>query len=270
MDSNLFMAIGTGALVFVGAAQVVILFIQHRHNQITLIEEFRKQFSTIKFNLGILVFLGRSPKEYYQILTKTEIRKLERLSLDADNISPTIWALDAAKSFFPYFSGVCLKVLQGQLSIQDIYPLFGTELLRHSLPLKRLLENFHKDYFPVSEEHKSIRFEIQDWLLYHDGIRRRCLILLDLLWAEAARLEDLSPSDLISAADVKRNTGLINRNRLFDECKRINRQFIPFKAYSLSCYLRHSEYREYWFLRGLDKTRLRILDESWIKKLLGN
>lgn len=120
------------------------------------------------------------------------------------------------------------------------------------------------------DEHKSIRIEIQDWLLYHDGIRSRCLILLDLLWAEAARVEDLSPSDLISAADVKRNTGHINRNRLFDECKRINRQFIPFKAYHLSCYLRHSEYRKFWFLKGLDKDRLRTLSEIRTKKLLEN
>ncbi|TGL46737.1 hypothetical protein EHQ59_17010 [Leptospira kemamanensis] len=266
MDSNSFTAWGTGVLAFVGITQVVILFIQHRHNQITLIEEFRKQFVTIKLNLGTLEFLGRSSEEYYQILDKSEIARLKKLSLSSD--SPTVWALDAAKSFFPYFSGVCLKILQGQLNIQDIYPLFGTELLRHSLPLKRLLENFHEDYFPVNDKHISIRSEIQDWLLYHDGIRRRCLILLDLLWAEASRLEDLVPSDLISAANVKINTGKINRNRIFEECNRINRQLIPFRAYFLSEYLRHSEYKRFRLLKGLDKERLKTLDEIWTKNLL--
>lgn len=57
MDSNLFINFGTGALVLICIAQVVILFVQHRHNQIVLFEEFRKQFITIKFNLSILIFL---------------------------------------------------------------------------------------------------------------------------------------------------------------------------------------------------------------------
>lgn len=267
MECDTYTNLGTVALVFIGFAQVFILFIQHRHNQITLIEEYRRQFLTIKLDLGVLVFIGRSPDEYYQILPKAEIVRLKNRSSRSEDNTPTIWALDSAKAFFPYFSGVCLKILQGQLNIQDIYPLFGSELLRHSSPLKKLLENFHDDHFPVSKVHLSIRSEIQSWLLYHDGMRRRCLILLDLLWAEASRLEDLAPSDLISAANKKRITGEINRSRLFEEAKRINRPLIPVREYLLSEFLKHSEYRRGRFLRGLDSNRLRDLDERWIKNL---
>lgn len=268
MEDYIFSNFATSALVIIGFTQVVFLFIQHRHNQIVLIEEFRKQFVTAKYNLGVLVFLGRGINEYYQILSKDEITKLKYFSSKSTMSSPTIWALDSAKSFFPFFSGVCLKILQGQLNIQDIYPLFGSEVLRHSLPLKRLLENSKDDYFPVNEKHLNIRSEIQSWLIYHEGVRRRSLILLDLLWAEASRLEDLPPSDLISAADRKLETGKINRVRIFEEAKRINRPLIPLKEYLLSEFLRHSEYKRFLFLKGLDRNRLCMLYETWTKNLL--
>ncbi|EMY60222.1 hypothetical protein [Leptospira terpstrae] len=268
MENYTFSNFATAALVFIGFAQFAFLFIQHRHNQIVLIEEFRKQFITTKYNLGVLVFLGRSPNEYYQILPKNEINKLKVLLSKSKMSSPTIWALDSAKSFFPFFSGVCLKILQGQLNIQDIYPLFGTELLRHSLPLKRLLENTRDENFTVSKKHMNIRSEIQAWLVYHEGIRRRSLIMLDLLWAEASRLEDLPPSDLISAADKKLETGRINRVRIFEEARRINRPLIPFKEYLLLDFLRHSEYRKFFFLKGLDRNRLALLDDVWTENLL--
>lgn len=77
--------------------------------------------------------------------------------------------------------------------------------------------------------------------------------MLDLLWAEAARLEDLPPSDLIDAANLKETTGKKNRKRLFDECKRINRSILPTQAFCLSQYLLHGEYKKFCFSRGLKK-----------------
>ncbi len=264
------------SLVLVGVFQCLVLFYQKRQSQILLLEEFRKHLYSKKNDLGILVYLGRSIDEYYQILEAIEIGKIRQKQLKYRIDSPTIWALDSAKSFFSYFSDVSLKVLQGQLNIQDVYPLFGTELLRHSRPLKILLDNTHvrENYHHVegklSYTHLAIRKEVQDWLTYHEGVKRRCLILLDLLWSEAARLEDLPPSDLIAAADVKKNytSGKRNRKRLYNECKRIGREMIPIRPLLLSYYMCHSEYQKLPFLRGLKKTDLKSKEKQWTKILL--
>lgn len=45
--------------------------------------------------------------------------------------------------------------------------------------------------------------------------------MIDLLWAEAARLEDLPPYELITAADAKARSGHLNRARLSAEVLRL-------------------------------------------------
>lgn len=115
---------------------------------------------------------------------------------------------------------------------------------------------------------ESVRNELQDWLIYHDGIRRRCLILIDLLWAEAARLEDLPPGDLKSAADAKEQSGHLNRRRLVEECRRLNVLKYGIRGISLSCFLRNAEYKKKGFMPGIDRRRLDELESEWTKRLL--
>jgi hypothetical protein len=109
---------------------------------------------------------------------------------------------------------------------------------------------------------------MQDWLIYHDGLRRRCLILIDILWAEAVRLEDLPPSDIRSAADAKIKTGKLNRRRLFNETIRLNGLKKLFLAMNLSRFLKRTEYKSFWNLKGLKKSRLDNMEKNWTKRLL--
>ena len=109
---------------------------------------------------------------------------------------------------------------------------------------------------------------MQDWLIYHDGIRRRSLILVDLLWAEAFRLEDLPPNEIESAAESKLKSGKENKSRVFYETYRLNGIMGLIRAFSLYLFLNHSEYKTMFKRKGISKDRLAKLNKSWTKRLL--
>ena len=118
------------------------------------------------------------------------------------------------------------------------------------------------------KEHMDVQRSIRTWLVCHDGIRRRCLILIDMLWAEAVRLEDLPPDDIRSAANAKIHTGKERKKRLKDEVIRLNGYFSIIRALSLSYFLQHSEYKVNKYSRGIDAVRLKELEDKWVKRYL--
>ncbi|MFD2111941.1 hypothetical protein [Thiorhodococcus fuscus] len=269
MDSNTITALATALLVMVGIAQIGILIAQRRQSQFQLLEEYRRRWNEYRRYWGTIIFIGRDQDEYYQVIDKEEIARLSKLKESVTNSSPTIWALDSSRLVFTTLSDICLKILQNQIKVGDVYSIFGTEVLRHSKPLRVLLDSFYPNgHSRPDRAHSKVRDEVQDWLIYHDGIRRRCLILIDLLWAEAARLEDLPPSDLKSAADAKIETSSINKKRVISECIRLNGLGKAIHAYRLSYFLKNSEYKKRYFPIGIEKTRLEKLEKEWTVRLL--
>lgn len=286
MDNNTITALATVLLVLVGAAQILVLIgqlyllrSQKRNQDIDIVEVYRKRWFDYQNKFGCLVYLGRELNEYYQTLDIDEITKfnseLKLVRMD----KPTIWARDAVSDVSSLMSDICIRILQGSLSIQSVYPILGTAILRQSLPLRRLFESGYNSgqsrYDITIDEcllinHKNVRTEVQDWLVYHAGTRRRCLILIDLLWAEAARLQDLPPDDLRVAAEAKIDSGKKNRTRLKQEILLLNSNRSYLRAWRLESYLKYSEYKKYFWNKGLSKKKLEKLDKEWTKQLLGN
>jgi len=269
--SNFLTAIATILLVLVGFVQLFVLFSQKKQTKIALTEQYRELWNSLKKYWGNVVFIGRENGEYYQVLDETSINTLKTETTKYRLDTPTIWALESIQKVCGTLGEVSTRVLQGHLKVADIYPIFGTQFLRQSRPLRQLLEpdyqnSYHTD--ETTEQHKRIRTEMQDWLVYHDGLRRRCLILIDLLWAEAARLEDLPPYDMKSAADAKRHTGKLNRKRVFQEIVKLNGRTKIFLAFKLSRFLRKAEYNSWSNWSGINEENLTNLDEKWTKRLL--
>jgi len=260
-------------LVIVGLAQIVVLIAQKRQTRIALTAQYRQLWINCKKHWGNIIFIGRELGEYYQVLNETAINELiEKTKLHRLN-TPTTWALDSIQNLCGTLGEISTRVLQGHLKISDVYPIFGTEFLRHSRPLRQILEPEYKNRFfneEIDGTHKLIKNEIQDWLIYHDGLRRRCLILIDLLWAEAARLEDLPPDDMKSAADAKKTTGSLNRKRVFQEVTRLNKVTNFLLACKLTLYLKRAEYSNFFNPIGINEKRLSKLDKIWTKRLLRN
>lgn len=281
MVDTIITSVSTVVLSLVGFVQMVILNAQKKQGQLSLTEEYRKRWSSLRHHWGALIFIASEEDEYYQLLDNDELNIITKKMSECTNTKQTVWALDAVREVCKLLSGVCVNIFEGRLDISDVYSLFGTELLRYGKRLRIILnanyeveKNMHGLMYtkygidPLSDKHRKIRTEVQDWLIYHDGIRRRCLILIDLLWSEAVRLEDLPPSDIKSAADAKLKSGDKNRNRLFNECIRICGWKKFLHAHRLSFFLRHSEYQHTTFHIGVKESRLCEREEKFSQNIL--
>ncbi len=274
MDNATFTSLATGLLVVVGIAQAAVLVGQRRQQRLDWIEIYRHRWSEMQQSFAQVVYLGREYGAYYQVADLELIERLNAAGAKATHNTPTIWARASARDVCGILSDVCQRIMQGRLHVQEVYPVFGTELLRHSAALRALLDG---SYLPIygtfessdaASKHDYIRREVQTWLVCHDGIRRRCLILIDLLWAEAARLEDLPPDDLMRAAEAKKLTGERNRTRLLNEVLRLNGRSAIFRGMRLARFLRHAEYRTSAQSIGLDPERLELLAAEWTTRYL--
>jgi hypothetical protein len=194
MDAVILTAIATVLLVLAGFAQITIMRNQRRQGSLQLIENYRQRWHDSKSDFGTVIYFGGDPDDFYQIINHDAITQLQTKLNNSSEESHTVWAVDSLRSVCGTLSDICTRILQGQLQIQDAYPALGTELLRYTKRLKTILDPPCTEpgrTFTHTSTHLEAREELQDWLIYHDGRRRRCLILIDLLWAEAARLEDL-------------------------------------------------------------------------------
>lgn len=271
MNETALTALATVLLVVVGLAQVVVLISQKRQTRIALSAEYRRLWFDSKKHWGTVIFIGRDPKEYYQVVDETTLKQLRAKTETAKLTAPTIWAMESIQSVCGVLGEVSTRILQGHLKVSDTYAIFGTEFLRHSRPLRQLLDPSYPNHYQPNQDdtsHEAVRREMQQWLIYHDGLRRRCLILIDLLWAEAARLEDLPPHDMQDAAEAKKKTGRLNRKRVFNEVIRLNTILKIGLAIRLSRFLRRAEYQSFTNWIGIRKKRLTTLRISWTNRLL--
>ncbi|MBE7213798.1 hypothetical protein MK852_02755 [Shewanella benthica] len=264
------MSILTAMLVLVGIVQLKMLSSQKKQNQLSLLQDYRKRWFDSKEHWSKLIYVSRFNEDYYQVASEKLIAELNELQKEQSMSRPTTWALESVRIVSSLLSDICIRILQGHLEIKDVYPIFGSELLRQSRPLRVLLDVYYpEDYYPYEDrQHVCIRREAQTWLVYHSGIRRRCLILLDLLWAEGVRLDDLCPSDIKSAAKAKKHSHEKVVKRLEKEVKSVNNSPSLLKIRCLKSHLRHSTYRKIFWENGLDEVELDEREEKWTKVLL--
>lgn len=269
-------AVATALLVFIGFAQFLVLLAQRHQQRLDWAERYRQRWIELKGDWAVVVFLGRRSSEYYQVAHYDTLQQLRNATNNDSHEKNLSWAQASIRNVCGLLSDLCSRILQGDLQVKDIYPIFGTELLRQGAPLRILLDgqsDFLRAYGsrgPTDEEakHDWLRSQMTTWLVCHDGIRRRCLIMLDLLWAESARLEDLPPSDLTLAANSKVLTGYMNRLRIRVETRRLSQWWAWYRPWKLSRFLIHSEWKKFRYGRGLNKMRLKKLEEAWNSRYL--
>ena len=269
-------ALATILLVVVGGAQVGILSGQRQQQRLDWAEMYRRRWTELQGDWATIVFLGRKTQDYYQIAHHVKLQELREFLRSSSSDIASSWAQASVRNVCGMLSDLCSRILQGHIKIDEVYPIFGTELLRQGAPLRTLLDG-NSEYLkcygsigPTEEElrHDRLRSEITTWLVCHDGIRRRCLMMIDLLWAEAARLEDLPPYELITAADAKARSGHLNRARLSAEVRRLGGWGARRRARYLTSTLRHAEWRRFPWTRGLNKKKMKKLDEEWTQRYL--
>ncbi|UDQ81972.1 hypothetical protein LJN55_09125 [Erwinia rhapontici] len=269
-SSVILTAYATGILALIGLCQVFILISQRTQLRLDWAETYRKRWGEIRIDWGKVIYFGHAPGDYYQIATAEVISEIGRMKNGNQNTTREIWALEPSIRVFNELNDICLRIMQGHLKIGDTYPILGTEFLRQSASMRNLLDYQYSSRQRNSDnqEHVNVQRSIRTWLACHDGIRRRCLILIDMLWAEAVRLEDLPPYDIRIAANAKIYTGKDRKKRLKDEVIRLNGYVSIMRAVSLSYFLQHSEFKKNKYTRGINKVRLKELEEVWTARYL--
>lgn len=263
--------ISTVLVTIIGVAQIVISNSQKEQTRISLVTQYRDLWEKYRNYWGIIIFISRKEGEYYQVLEEEKIDELIEKTKKYKWDKPTIWTLESIQKIAGLLGEISIRIMQGHIKVSDVYPIFGSQFLRQSKPLRELLEldydsTRHDKY--IDKEHQHFKKELQSWLIYHDGLRRRCLILIDLLWAESVRLEDLPPYDMQSGAKAKKITGKLNRKRVFKEIYRLNGIKKLLLAYRLAQFLKRAEYKTFFNRNGIDKRKLERLDKSWTERLL--
>jgi len=269
-SSIIFTAYATGILALIGLCQIFILMSQRTQLRLDWAETYRKRWSEIRIDWSKVIYFGHSSGDFYQIATLEVIAEIDKMKAESRNNARDIWALEPAIRVFNELNDICLRIMQGHLRIGDAYPILGTEFLRQSAAMRSLLDyeySFHQRN-SNDKEHASVQRSIRLWLSCHDGIRRRCLILIDMLWAEAVRLEDLPPEDIKSAADAKKITGKDRKRRLKEEIIRLDGYSSLLRSFFLVYFLQHAEYKKKKFSRGIDPIRLKKLEELWLDRYL--
>lgn len=233
----------TGLLVAFAAGQVVAIRQQRALAELQVVHELREQWQSVyKEWTGLLVLGGHfyldipeDVADAYPLLLREDVdtyRKLVHFNRRSDSwdeiesklpkeefdiISQRTLAFpeEFHRSPLGLLATVGSYVLRGRVSPGTAYEVFGSDLTRNSSSVR-----YVTDLAPNSTY----------YLGYYPGVRRRVLILLDLMWAEAAKRGDLKPLEHDKAAETKtkHKTGVRNRRRLRTEQRRLRRAMPSF------------------------------------------
>lgn len=229
----------TALLVLFAAGQVYVIRQQRLLAELQVVHELREQWLAVRDEwLGMLVLGGHfyldipvDASSRYPVLADERIAQYRELvhfnrskrswaeieeALDEDEVallshgSPLQFPEEFHRLPLGILATVCAYILRGRLTMGSAYEVFGADLTRNSSSVR-----YVTDVAPNSTY----------YLNYYPGVRRRVLVLLDLMWAEAATRGDLNHREATAAADTKDKwkTGLRNRRRLRAEARRLGR-----------------------------------------------
>jgi hypothetical protein len=131
----------------------------------------------------------------------------------------------ATRQVLRFLAEVSGQVLRGLIGPQSVYEAFGAELARNGGAIRALM---------TDHEH--------GWISIQPGLFLRVLVLIDLMWAEGARLGELETQPSAAQAAITKRThgtGRRNRSRVFQLAEKLGPG--P-NARKLRRLLRHAEH----------------------------
>lgn len=290
-------------LAIVGALLAVISAIwQYRADlraEVGLIASLTDRWQSLTGSWRRALLVARGPWSYYAPAHPSEIQEYRNLLV---GLCPapseheeflrlthesSKWEQDA-QEVIAFLASLSLLILTGKIRPSAAYAVCGLDICRNGGSIRALVETDYRGVTEVPPPRSTTMFSddpttdpadnapavdvlrsVRSWAHYREGLTRRLLIALDIFWAEAARLGDLDPWQLMQAADVKQNwgTGTRNRKRLLAEIRRVGAApFWVWRAARLVGQLRWSEWRRGGHRSGLPRD-LREEAEKWISNM---
>lgn len=278
-DPGSAVAIDQSSLTLILAVLVAVVTFtwQHRADvraEVALIDSLTDRWKQLSESWRRALLVSRGPSSYYAPALVEEVAEYRLLLEELRDFPSTIsspsrrteygewlhlshksrkWERDA-QDVIEFLASLALLVLMGRLRPSSAYAVCGPETCRNGGSIRNLVEQGHQrplwEQPPVHAAADDVTADavlsrVHGWVEYRHGLGRRVLIVLDVLWSEAARLRDLDPWQLTEAADAKRDrgTGPRNRKRLSQEIHRVGGWFWFWRAFRLRRHLRSAEWR---------------------------
>jgi len=187
----------------------------------TLITQIRNEWVKLHHDWTTSITLANGPEDYYSGATAEQRAEIRGLAEDATLVGFP----ESQQLVFSYHRHVkqvtemldlcAIVVLQGRLSVSDIYAIFGLDVARQGRAVRWMLGVHPAEWAnPHPEDRAGIWLEpvVDD----HSFARQqRILALVDLLWSHACRTGDLSLHTMMAAAVHKRDhSGTHNLHRV--------------------------------------------------------
>lgn len=208
----------TGLIVSIVVALIAVnqtwfIRIQARQAGVELCNNITDLWRASENSWRIMIGAAMGGGFYSPTLTPEEDEKVQRILTSDPSGGFTyeqVWLSEHCRKALGAISLSAELVLSGRLNPSDVYAILGLELARRSLPLRNVLFT------------ENSLFTLTDTMRAQRGQRERILALVDLMWVEAARRDDLSPWSLERAAEIKRSgSGDIARKRITTQCKAV-------------------------------------------------
>jgi hypothetical protein len=269
----------TGGLLFAARKQA-------QTAELSILTELSARWAAAEQNWIKTLLVSRGPTDYYNRANPEETRRYANLLTEWEALQrrPGTSAdrLDfqarhdgrireyelAATSLIEFLASSSLLVLRGRITVESAYAVFGPQLTRNGGALREVLPHAPRDIQSSGPRAAAdeVRWRIRDWGSYRPGVVRRVLALVDLLWAEAVRLDDLGPYELASAAEAKaEGAGVTCRDRVRHE---VDRACQPpartLQRWRLTRLLRRAEWRSFWNRCGLDRGVIEARQTAWL------
>lgn len=228
-----------GLVVSIVAALIAInqtwlIYVQARQARVEQCNNVADLWQGSRDSWRIMIGAAMRGSFYSPMLTLEEDRKVRAVAEGAQGefAQDQIWLSDHCRTALGALSLASDLVLSGRLIPSDLYVILGLDLARRSRALRDVLFMNNPIFTHVDTMHPQ------------RGQRERILALVDLMWAEAARRDDLSPWALERAAEIKRSgTGKIARKRMMTQCTAVRSR--PFTKWRLGHLLAYAERNDF-------------------------
>lgn len=205
---------------------------QNRQAEAALAAQLRQQWHDLETRWHIAIMLAIGPDDFYTPTTgdiRSRFRQLledlqamealastrmdEYLALHSQTRERSHEFQVAARDVVLFLGALSSLMLEGRISVPLVYSIVGNDIAPRSRQVRVLVGASPADYDRVvGDVPAPVAWDY--WVDASPGLRERVLVLVDLMWAEAAAYGDVEVHALVSTAAFKRSKGTGVKNRL--------------------------------------------------------
>jgi hypothetical protein len=203
------------ALVLVAWAQFLVVRAQRHHDELLVQSALLAAWKRLEPDWHRCIGAVAGPDDYYSPVYGDLRAELQEQATNRSELTGRLRGDTevknelAVRAVLTFLGFVAAQVLRGRVSPAFVWSLLGTDVIRRARPLRQVME------FPAEDKTgPALMLGGATW--FYPGLGNRVRSLIDILWAEGARLGELADAEAIRVANHKRakNTSQFSRDRV--------------------------------------------------------